>query len=84
MSVINLQNIRQAEGLIENLTEVRSKIESRINLDKYSAKQKPITLTGNKVIRMCLLAGLSVAEKRTCEDVDQVQISKSGNRIYPT
>jgi len=84
MSVINLQNIRQAEGLIENLTEVRSKIESRINLDKYSAKQKPIVLTGNKVIRMCLLAGLSVAEKRTLEDVDQVQISKSGNRIFET
>ena len=36
MSIINLQNIRQAEGLMDDLNEIRLKIEHRINLEKYS------------------------------------------------
>jgi flagellar biosynthesis regulator FlaF len=39
MSVINLQNIRQAEGLMDSLHDVRTKIEQRINLEKYTANQ---------------------------------------------
>ena len=59
MSVINLQNIRQAEGLIDILHDVRTKIEQRINLEKYTVNQKPVVLNGNKIMRICLLAGLS-------------------------
>ena len=44
MSIINLQNIRQSEGLMEELNEIRLKIEHRINLEKYSTSQKPIVL----------------------------------------
>jgi hypothetical protein len=40
MSVINLQNIRQAEGLMEELHEIRNKIEQRINLEKYSTQSR--------------------------------------------
>ena len=84
MSIINLQNIRQAEGLMERLQEVRSKIEQRINLEKYSAKQKPVSLNGNKVMRICLLAGLSNKEKRDIELVEEIQMSKTSNRIFET
>ena len=84
MSVINLQNIRQAEGLYEELADVRSKIESRINLQSYSSKQKPVILNNNKVMRICLLAGLQVAEKRDLALSEQVQMSKNGNRIFET
>ena len=48
MSVINLQNIRQSEGLMDSLHDVRTKIEQRINLEKYTANQKPVSLNGNK------------------------------------
>lgn len=82
MSIINLQNIRQAEGLLEELADVRSKIEQRINLNKYSAKQKPVVLTGNKIMRVCLLAGLSSAEKRDLEAIENIQMSKNSNRIF--
>jgi len=41
MSVINLQNIRQAEGLMDELHDIRNKIEQRINLEKYTSTQKP-------------------------------------------
>ena len=62
MSIINLQNIRQAEGLMEDLHEVRTKIEQRINLEKYSTSQKALILTGNKIMRICLCRSV---EQRT-------------------
>jgi hypothetical protein len=84
MSVINLQNIRQAEGLLEQLSDVRNKIEYRINLEKYSANAKPVTLNGNKIMRICLIAGLSSTEHRDLAAIEQVQLSKTSNRIFET
>ena len=81
MSVINLQNIRQAEGLIDELHEIRNKIEQRVNLDKYSANSKPVSLNGNKIMRICLLAGLSNKEQRDVNAIEQIQLSKTSNRI---
>jgi len=84
MSVINLQNIRQAEGLMDNLHDVRLKIEQRINLEKYSTDQKPVTLNGNKIMRICLLAGLSSKEQRDVTAIEEIQMSKTSNRIFET
>jgi len=84
MSIINLQNIRQAEGLLEILQDVRSKIEQRINLEKYSANQKPVSLNGNKIMRICLMAGLSNKEHRELASIEQIQMSKTSNRIFET
>ncbi|MCC7514113.1 MAG: DUF87 domain-containing protein [Bacteroidia bacterium] len=84
MSVINLQNIRQAEGLMDNLHDVRLKIEQRINLEKYSPDQKPVTLNGNKIMRICLLAGLSSKEQRDVSAIEEIQMSKTSNRIFET
>lgn len=84
MSSINLQNIRQAEGLLESLQETRLKIEQRINLKKQSGSQKPVAITGNKIMRICLLAGLSVKEQRFIETVEQIPLSKNSNRIFET
>ena len=84
MSVINLQNIRQAEGLMDSLHDVRTKIEQRINLKKYTANQKPVSLNGNKIMRICLLAGLSNKEHRDLASIEQIQMSKTSNRIFET
>ncbi len=84
MSTINLQNIRQAEGLMEDLQELRTKIELRINLEKYSSNQKSVALTGNKIMRICLLAGLSSKEHRDMEAIEKIQMSKTSNRIFET
>jgi energy-coupling factor transporter ATP-binding protein EcfA2 len=84
MSVINLQNIRQSEGLMDDLNEVRLKIEQRINLEKYSSAQKPVVLTGNKIMRICLLAGLTNRETRDLNAIEQIQLSKTSNRIFET
>ena len=84
MSVINLQNIRQSEGLMDDLSEVRTKIELRINLEKYSTNQKLVSLNGNKIMRICLLAGLTSKEHRDIKAMEQVQLSKTSNRIFET
>lgn len=84
MSVINLQNIRQSEGLMDELFDIRNKIEQRINLEKYSVNVKPVSLNGNKIMRICLLAGLTNKEHRDLNAIEQIQLSKSGNRIFET
>jgi hypothetical protein len=84
MSIINLQNIRQSEGLMEELNEIRLKIEHRINLEKYSTSQKPIVLNGNKIMRICLLAGLTNKEQRDIHAIESIQMSKTSNRIFET
>ena len=82
--MINLQNIRQAEGLLDELHEVRTKIEQYINLEKYSVNQKAIVINGYKIMRVCLLAGLSSKENRDIAAIDQIQLSKNSNRIFET
>ncbi len=84
MSIINLQNIRQAEGLFEDLQEVRSKFEQRINLDRYSDSKKTILLNNNKIMRICLIAGLSSKETRNLSAIEQIQMSKTSNRFFET
>ena len=82
MNAINLQNIRQAEGLLEELHEIRTKIEQRINLEKYSERTKALNLNNSKIMRICLLAGLSSNETRKREDFEHIQLS--ANRIFET
>ncbi len=84
MSVINLQNIRQAESLMDSLHDVRTKIEQRINLETHSVNQRPVTLNGNKIMRICLLAGLASKEQRDLAAIEQIQMSKTSNRIFET
>jgi hypothetical protein len=84
MSVINLQNIRQSEGLMDDLHDIRYKIEQRLNLEKYTTSKKPVTLNGNKIMRICLLAGLSSKEQRDVQAIEQIQLSKTSNRIFET
>ena len=50
MSVINLQNIRQADKLLEELHGVRNKLEELLNLEKVSANQKPVSISNNKIM----------------------------------
>lgn len=84
MALIGLQNIRQADKLIDELNEIKLKIEKRINLQKYNFQSKPVVLSHNKVMRICLLAGLASTEQRNVKQIEQIQLSKNSNRIYET
>lgn len=82
MSQINIQNIRQANGLSEALIEVKVKLEERINLSKYSEQKPYISLSANKVMRICLIAGLSNSRKREQNEIEEIHLG--GNRIFET
>ena len=53
---IALDNIRQAEGILDNLAEIKEVIEDKINQEQPASTEKRILLTGNKVRRICLLS----------------------------
>lgn len=78
---LGLDNIRQAEGLLDELSEVKYKIEQRINLKEYTENIRPVTLKGNKIMRICLLVGLNSPEERTLDNLERIQLSKVSTRI---
>ena len=78
---IALDNIRQAEGILDELNGLKENIENRINLSQVAGNEKRVLLTGNKIMRICLIAGLNVAEKRSMEHISNIQLSKSSIRI---
>lgn len=80
--VIDFENIRQAEGILDELSPLKQKIEDKINLSKIVGNEKRVILTGNKIMRICLIAGLTDGDKRKIEEFSQVQLSKSSARIY--
>ncbi len=78
---IILDNVRQAEGILDNLSDIKEIIENRINLAQNVKDGKRINLNGNKIMRICLLVGLNIAETRTLANLDKIQLSKSSTRI---
>ena len=82
MSTINIQNIRQADGLNEAIADLKYLVENRINSKQYSDNKPNVSLSNNKIMRMCLLAGLSTEPKRTFEEIDTITLG--GNRIFET
>lgn len=79
---IELSNIRQAEGLLDKLAPLKDIIENKLNLKERIGNEKRISLTGNKIMRICLIAGLNITDKRRLKDVEAIQLSKNSARIY--
>ena len=77
---INLDGTRQIEGLDQLLSEVKHKIEERINLDKYTNNIQPIVLNKNILFRTLLLVGLSDKGPRNISEIDSQKISSTSAR----
>ena len=58
MSIINFSNTRQMEGLLDEISQVKDLIESKINLSRVADREKRVSLTLNKVMRICFIVGL--------------------------
>lgn len=58
---VALENIRQAEGIVEALAPLKEKLERRLNLSRQVEGERAIVLTVNKVMRICLITSLSLA-----------------------
>jgi hypothetical protein len=84
MTLFDFTNIRQAEGLYEELHSIKTKIEEKINLPAYTADKKPIVLSNQKIIRFCLFAGLADNTPRDWKAVEDTKLSSKGNHFHST
>lgn len=84
MSIIKFSNTRQIEGLFDEIGQVKELIESKINLSRVADREKRVSLTLNKVMRICFIVGLSIAIERKEEDFKDIQLSTSSTRIVPS
>lgn len=81
---VALENIRQAEGMVEAIMPLKEKLEKRLNLSRQVEGERDAMLTLNKVMRICLIASLSLTEKRSVDGLGDIVLSKSSQRIMPS
>lgn len=84
MSIINFSNTRQMEGILDEISQVKELIESKINLSRTVDREKRASLTTNKVMRICFIVGLSLITERKEEDYKDIQLSTTSARIVPS
>ena len=84
MSIINFSNTRQMEGLLDEISPVKELIENKINLSRTVDREKKVSLTLNKVMRICFIVGLSISAERKEEDFKDIQLSITSARIVPS
>lgn len=78
---INFTDAITAEGIIDELYQLRTTLENRINLSQQIGKGKREVLTGSKIMRICFIAGLTLTMKRDLEAIKKVQLSKQNQRF---
>lgn len=79
-----LDNLRQAEGIIEDITPLKSILETKFNLSQQADGNNPYTFPLNKVLRLCLIAGLNLQEKRNLVDAEKIPLSKNNQHLVAT
>ena len=81
---ISFYNVRQSEGIFDELNVIKEAIENKLNLNRTVGKEKKVILTNNKVMRICFMVGLSLNGKRNLEEVAEIQLSKTSTRYVPS
>lgn len=78
---IQFFNLRQTEGIIDELSPVKDLLERKLNLSAEFDKVKKVQLNVNKTMRICFISGLSLSDKRDMEAINALAISKGAVRI---
>lgn len=81
---VTLDNLIQSEDIIEDILPLKEILERKINLSRQVGQSKPVVLTWNKVMRICLIASLSLTDKRSIDGLSLIQLNKSSQRIQPS
>ena len=81
---VAFENIRQAERITEDILPLKELMEHRFNLSRQVNGGKQLVFTLNKVMRVCLIASLSLSDKRNVDDLKDIQMSKTSVRIMPS
>ena len=78
MSIINFSNTRQMEGLLDEISPVKDLIETKINLSRVADREKRVSLTLNKVMRICF----TPLQPVSCQVSSQCTICPHYIRLY--
>ena len=62
---------------------LKEKLEGYINLSRTAGNEKRYTLPNNKLMRICLLVGLSQPGKRDEKQIEEIKLQR-GNRFVPS
>ncbi|MDE6298370.1 MAG: DUF87 domain-containing protein [Muribaculaceae bacterium] len=71
------------ENFNSEFAPLKEKIEAFINLTRTAGNERRYTLPNNKLMRICLLTGLSIPGKRDAESVERIKLQQ-GNRFVPS
>ena len=72
---INFTDAITAEGIIDELYQLRTALENRINLSQQIGKGKREVLTGSKIMRICFIAGLTLKLLRKYSFQNRISVS---------
>ena len=79
---LNFEAVRQVQGMKDQLADVKTAIEQRLNITEYSDNVRPALISMSTTMRVCLLVGLSDDHQRDMNEVARVTVSKN-NEPYP-
>ena len=71
------------ENFNTEFAPLKEKIETLVNLTRTAGNERRYTLPNNKLMRICLLTGLSIPAKRDSESVERIKLQQ-GNRFVPS
>ncbi len=71
------------ENFNTEFAPIKDKLESLINLSRTASNERRYNVQNNKLMRICLLVGLSTPGKRNIEFVESMKLYQ-GNRFVPS
>ena len=71
------------ENFNTEFAPIKEKIENFINLSRTAGNERRYSILNNKLMRICLLVGLSTPGKRNVESVESIKL-QTGNRFVPS
>ena len=77
MIELNFEAAKQIEGINDLLSDIRHKMEQKLNLNEYSENVRPVTIPKITIQRICLLVGLSDNSQRNMDEVAKIVVSKA-------
>lgn len=78
---INFYGVKQAEGILDELSSVKNILEKKLNLSCTVSNERPVTIANNKIMRICFVVGLCNLGERKMEEIKSILLSKNSQRI---
>jgi len=74
---ITIEGLYYTDGIYEELSDVKSLLEQRINLNEYTSGIKSILLPQTTVMRTCMLVGLTDSKERDLDKLKSLELAKN-------